>query len=72
MRGLRKLYNKQFAIEITEKVWKMTADQKISFKMYKRRRDRDLKEKAKEKKDGRKRRARQRDWGGSRQKSNTL
>ncbi|XP_016201399.2 putative pentatricopeptide repeat-containing protein At5g65820 [Arachis ipaensis] len=72
MRGLRKLYNRQFAVEITEKVRKMAADQKISFKMYKRRGERDLKEKAKEKKDGRKRRARQRRWGGSRQKSNTL
>ncbi|KAK7304932.1 hypothetical protein VNO77_42826 [Canavalia gladiata] len=64
MRGLRKLYNRQFAAEITEKVRKMAADRQITFKMYKRRGERDLKEKAKEKKDGRKRRARRRQWGG--------
>ncbi|TKY46699.1 putative pentatricopeptide repeat-containing protein [Spatholobus suberectus] len=68
MRGLRKLYNRQFAAEITEKVRKMAADRQITFKMYKRRGERDLKEKAKEKKDGRKRRARQRQWGGGSQK----
>lgn len=68
MRGLKKLYNRQFAAEITEKVRKMAADRHITFKMYKRRGERDLKEKAKEKKDGRKRRARQRQWGGGRQK----
>ncbi|XP_061355750.1 putative pentatricopeptide repeat-containing protein At5g65820 [Gastrolobium bilobum] len=71
MRGLRKLYNREFAAEITEKVRKMAADRKITFKMYKRRGERDLKEKAMEKKDGRKRRARQHRWGGGR-KSNTL
>lgn len=68
MRGLKKLYNRQFAAEITEKVRKMAADRQITFKMYKRRGERDLKEKAKEKKDGRKRRARQRQWGGGREK----
>ncbi|XP_068500771.1 putative pentatricopeptide repeat-containing protein At5g65820 [Phaseolus vulgaris] len=68
MRGLKKLYNRQFAAEITEKVRKMAADKQITFKMYKRRGERDLKEKEKEKKDGRKRRARQRQWGGDRQK----
>ncbi|CAJ1955326.1 unnamed protein product [Sphenostylis stenocarpa] len=68
MRGLRKLYNRQFASEITEKVRKMAADRQITFKMYKRRGERDLKEKAKEMKEGRKRRARQRQWGGGRQK----
>ncbi|WVZ00900.1 hypothetical protein V8G54_026969 [Vigna mungo] len=68
MRGLKKLYNRQFAAEITEKVRKMAADRQITFKMYKRRGERDLKEKEKEKKDGRKRRARQRQWGGGRQK----
>ncbi|KAH1219365.1 putative pentatricopeptide repeat-containing protein [Glycine max] len=68
MRGLKKLYNREFAAEITEKVRKMAADRKITFKMYKRRGERDLKEKAKEKKDGRKRRARQCRWGGGRQK----
>ncbi|GMY11970.1 putative pentatricopeptide repeat-containing protein At5g65820 [Fagus crenata] len=64
MRGLRKLYNRQIAAEITEKVRKMAADRQITFKMYKRRGERDLIEKVKEKKDGRKRRARQRRWGG--------
>ncbi|KAK7304074.1 hypothetical protein RJT34_15096 [Clitoria ternatea] len=67
MRGLRKLYNRQFAVEITEKVRKMAAARQITFKMYKRRGERDLKEKVKEKKDGRKRRSRQRQWGGGRQ-----
>ncbi|XP_042492662.1 putative pentatricopeptide repeat-containing protein At5g65820 [Macadamia integrifolia] len=60
MRGLRKLYNRQIAAEITEKVRKMAADRQITFKMYKRRGERDLKEKAKAKTDGRKRRARRR------------
>lgn len=64
MRGLRKLYNRQIAAEITEKVRKMAADRQITFKMYKRRGERDLKEKVKEVKDGRKRRARRRRWGG--------
>ncbi|KAE9600766.1 hypothetical protein Lal_00011344 [Lupinus albus] len=72
MRGLRKLYNRQFAAEITEKVRKMAADRQITFKMYKRRGERDLKEKAKDKKDGRKWRARRRHWGGGRQKASTL
>ena len=66
MRGLRKLYNRQIAAEITEKVRKMAADRQITFKMYKRRGERDLKEKVKEKDDGRKRRARRRHWGGRR------
>ncbi|KAF3439098.1 hypothetical protein FNV43_RR17373 [Rhamnella rubrinervis] len=64
MRGLRKLYNRQIAAEITEKVRKMAADRQITFKMYKRRGERDLKEQVKEKKDGRKRRSRRRRWGG--------
>ncbi|CDO98336.1 unnamed protein product [Coffea canephora] len=63
MRGLRKLYNRQLAAEITEKVRKMAAERQMTFKMYKRRGERDLKEKAKAKKDGRKRRARRRQWG---------
>lgn len=63
MRGLRKLYNRQLAAEITEKVRKMAAERQMTFKMYKRRGERDLKEKAKAKKDGRKRRARRRRWG---------
>ncbi|XP_023765421.1 putative pentatricopeptide repeat-containing protein At5g65820 [Lactuca sativa] len=63
MKGLRKLYNRQIAVEITEKVREMAAERKISFKMYKRRGERDLKEKVKAKNDGRKRRARRRRWG---------
>nr|DAD29277.1 TPA_asm: hypothetical protein HUJ06_030745 [Nelumbo nucifera] len=63
MRGLRKLYNRQIAAEITEKVRKMAADRQMTFKMYKRRGERNLKEKVKAKKDGRKRRARRRRWG---------
>lgn len=63
MRGLRKLYNRQLAAEITEKVRKMAAERQMTFKMYKRRGERDLKEKAKAKKDGRKRRARRHQWG---------
>lgn len=66
MRGLRKLYNRQLAAEITEKVRKMAAERQMTFKMYKRRGERDLKEKAKAKKDGRKRRARRRQWGKAR------
>ncbi|KAL6222740.1 hypothetical protein ACLB2K_006131 [Fragaria x ananassa] len=63
MRGLKKLYNRQIAAEITEKVRQMAADRKITFKMYKRRGERDLNEKVKEKQDGgRKRRARRRQW----------
>ncbi|OMP01757.1 hypothetical protein COLO4_11624 [Corchorus olitorius] len=66
MRGLKKLYNRQIAAEITEKVRKMAADREMTFKMYKRRGERDLKEKEKAKTDGRKRRARRRRWGGAR------
>ncbi|KAK1408475.1 hypothetical protein QVD17_40276 [Tagetes erecta] len=65
MKGLRKLYNRQIAAEITEKVRQMAAERKITFKMYKRRGERDLKEKVKAKTDGRKRRARRRQWGSS-------
>ncbi|XVF17472.1 hypothetical protein REPUB_Repub10bG0125200 [Reevesia pubescens] len=72
MRGLRKLYNRQIAAEITEKVRKMAADREITFKMYKRRGERDLKEKVREKADGRKRRARRRRWGGSRSRADIL
>ncbi|KAK9283359.1 hypothetical protein L1049_011601 [Liquidambar formosana] len=72
MRGLRKLFNRQIAAEITEKVRKMAADRQITFKMYKRRGERDLKEKVKEKGDGRKRRARQRRWGRGRSGANIL
>ncbi|KAK9285948.1 hypothetical protein L1049_025150 [Liquidambar formosana] len=72
MRGLRKLFNRQIATEITEKVRKMAADRQITFKMYKRRGERDLKEKVKEKGDGRKRRARRRRWGRGRSGANIL
>ncbi|KZV25349.1 pentatricopeptide repeat-containing protein [Dorcoceras hygrometricum] len=69
MRGLRKLYNRQIAAEITEKVREMAAERQVTFKMYKRRGERDLKEKAKAKIDGRKRRARQRRWGRGHKKA---
>lgn len=72
MRGLRKLYNRQIAAEITEKVRKMAAEREMTFKMYKRRGERNLKEKIKEAKDGRKRRARRRRWGGGRGRANIL
>ncbi|XP_031387369.1 pentatricopeptide repeat-containing protein At3g49730-like [Punica granatum] len=72
MRGLRKLYNRQFAAEITEKVRKMAEERQVTFKMYKRRGERDLKEKAKAKKEGRKRRARRRRWGGARARANVF
>ena len=72
IRGLRKLYNREIAAEITEKVRKMAADRQITFKMYKRRGERDLKEKVKEEKDGRKRRARRRQWGGGRNRAKLL
>lgn len=68
MHGLRKLYNRHLAAEITEKVRQMAAERQVTFKMYKRRGERDLKEKAKAKKDGRKRRARRRRWGQTRRK----
>ncbi|XP_011073666.1 putative pentatricopeptide repeat-containing protein At5g65820 isoform X2 [Sesamum indicum] len=72
MRGLRKLYNRQIAAEITEKVRKMAAARQMTFKMYKRRGERDLKEKAKAKKDGRKRRARRRQWGSRSRKADAF
>lgn len=72
MRGLRKLYNREIAAEITEKVRSMAADRQMTFKMYKRRGERDLKEKDKEKKDGRKGRARKRSWGGTRDRTSVL
>ncbi|XP_022152418.1 putative pentatricopeptide repeat-containing protein At5g65820 [Momordica charantia] len=72
MRGLNKLYNRQLAVEITEKVRKMAADRQITFKMYKRRGERDLKEKIKAKVDGRKRRARRCRWSGVRKKTKAL
>ncbi|CAI9113688.1 OLC1v1014340C2 [Oldenlandia corymbosa var. corymbosa] len=69
MRGLKKLYNRHLAVEITEKVRQMAAERQVTFKMYKRRGERDLKEKAKAKIDGRKRRARRRRWGKTRKEA---
>ncbi|WOH10212.1 hypothetical protein DCAR_0729677 [Daucus carota subsp. sativus] len=66
MKGLKKLYNRQIAAEITEKVRKMAEERQTTFKMYKRRGERDLIEKAKEKKEGRKRRSRRHQWGTNR------
>ncbi|KAG5628708.1 hypothetical protein H5410_000425 [Solanum commersonii] len=63
MKGLRKLYNREIAAEITEKARKMAEERNMTFKMYKRRGERDLKEKPKTQLDGRKRRARRRRWG---------
>ncbi|KAJ4897157.1 putative pentatricopeptide repeat-containing protein [Raphanus sativus] len=51
MKGLKKLYNREFAVEITEKVRSMAAEREMSFKMYKRRGVEDLSEKAKARKD---------------------
>ena len=62
--GLRKLYNREIAVEITEKVREMAADRQVTFKMYERLGERDLEENVKEKIDGRKRRACQRQWDG--------
>jgi pentatricopeptide repeat protein len=50
MKGLKKLYNRQIAAEITEKVRLMAEERHVSFKMYKRRGVRDLEEKPKSKK----------------------
>ncbi|KAL5707194.1 hypothetical protein ACHQM5_025275 [Ranunculus cassubicifolius] len=74
MRGLNKLYNRQIAVEITDKVRQMAADRNITFKMYKRRGERDLKEKdkVKSKEDGRKRRARRRQWGSQGQSRGSI
>ncbi|KAJ0981842.1 hypothetical protein J5N97_010097 [Dioscorea zingiberensis] len=61
MKGLKKLYNRQIAAEITEKVRKMAEERNITFKMYKRRGVMDIeKKKARLKKDKGKRRA----WKG--------
>nr|XP_010939346.1 pentatricopeptide repeat-containing protein At3g49730 [Elaeis guineensis] len=49
MKGLKKLYNRQIAAEITEKVRKMAEERHVTFKMYKRRGVRLLEEKAKAK-----------------------
>ncbi|XP_010463636.1 PREDICTED: putative pentatricopeptide repeat-containing protein At5g65820 [Camelina sativa] len=54
MKGLKKLYNREFAAEITEKVRNMAFEREMSFKMYKRRGVQDLTEKAKSQKEGKK------------------
>ncbi|XP_049401490.1 pentatricopeptide repeat-containing protein At3g49730-like [Solanum stenotomum] len=72
MKGLRKLYNREIAAEITEKARKMAEERNMTFKMYKRRGERDLKEKAKTQLDGRKRRARRRRWGSHHSQDKTL
>ncbi|KAK4736583.1 hypothetical protein R3W88_000280 [Solanum pinnatisectum] len=72
MKGLRKLYNREIAAEITEKARKMAEERNMTFKMYKRRGERDLKEKTKTQLDGRKRRARRRRWGSHHCQDKTL
>lgn len=62
MKGLKKLYHWNLAVEITARVRKMAADRQITFKMYKRRGVTDLKKKVKAKQGGTKR-ARRRKWG---------
>ncbi|KAK1588023.1 hypothetical protein Q3G72_019210 [Acer saccharum] len=70
---IHSLFSKrQLAAEIAEKVRKMADEREITFKMYKRRGERDLKEKFMEKKDGKKRRARRCQWVGSRGKDKIL
>ncbi|CAH8353374.1 unnamed protein product [Eruca vesicaria subsp. sativa] len=71
MKGLNKLYNRTIAAEITEKVMKMASERNMSFKMYKRKGEEDLIEKAKPKgsKEGRKkgtgdRNTNKHKWGG--------
>jgi len=49
MKGLNKLYNRTIAAEITEKVVKMASEREMSFKMYKKKGEEDLIEKAKPK-----------------------
>ncbi|XP_020677304.1 pentatricopeptide repeat-containing protein At3g49730 [Dendrobium catenatum] len=61
MKGLKKLYNRQIAAEITEKVRVMAAERNVTFKMYKRRGEMDLERKKqrarKKRREGRQRRA---------------
>jgi len=63
MKGLKKLYNRQIAAEITEKVRKMAEERHVSFKMYKRRGVRDLEEKPKAKRRREKKKSRRRQSG---------
>nr|CAD1837322.1 unnamed protein product [Ananas comosus var. bracteatus] len=78
MKGLKKLYNRQIAAEITEKVRKMAEERRVSFKMYKRRGVRDLEEKANKKRKrekerkGRKGRALSRGHSRSRHRQSNL
>ncbi|KAF3495493.1 hypothetical protein DY000_02055676 [Brassica cretica] len=74
MKGLNKLYNRTIAAEITEKVMKMASEREMSFKMYKRRGEEDLIEKAKPKgsKEGKKTGTGDRHkhkWGGERSRA---
>ncbi|CAF2084857.1 BnaA06g15590D [Brassica napus] len=74
MKGLNKLYNRTIAGEITEKVMKMASEREMSFKMYKRRGEEDLIEKAKPKgnKEGKKKGTGDRNkhkWGGERSRA---
>jgi pentatricopeptide repeat protein len=74
MKGLKKLYNRQIAAEITEKVRKMAEERHVSFKMYKRRGVRDLEEKpkAKRRKGQKQSRRRQAGQGHSSRRANLL
>ncbi|CAA7055958.1 unnamed protein product [Microthlaspi erraticum] len=76
MKGLNKLYNRTIAAEITEKVRKMASEREISFKMYKRRGEERLIEKAKPKgkKEGKKKGATHRrdKFGDERSKCNII
>ncbi|XP_072972166.1 putative pentatricopeptide repeat-containing protein At5g65820 [Typha angustifolia] len=69
MKGLKKLYNRQIAAEITEKVRKMAEERHITFKAYKRRGVRELEEKAKTKYKREKGRGRRRRVGQGRGRS---
>ncbi|CAL4944150.1 unnamed protein product [Urochloa decumbens] len=74
MKGLKKLYNRHIAAEITEKVRKMAEERHVSFKMYKRRGVRDLEEKpkAKRRKGQKKSRRRQSGHGQSNRNADLL
>ncbi|KAG2329497.1 hypothetical protein Bca4012_020941 [Brassica carinata] len=77
MKGLNKLYNRTIAAEITEKVMKMASEREMSFKMYKRKGEDDLIERAKPKggKEGKKKGTCDRNkhkWGGERSIAKTF
>ncbi|KAL6012864.1 hypothetical protein ACLOJK_003353 [Asimina triloba] len=63
MRGLKKLYNRHIAAEITEKVRQMAADRGVTFKSYKRRGVRLEKDKLKAKRNAKKTKGHRRRWG---------